>query len=186
MINPSKGVEVHDSNTLTVTRQREVLVACYESHRVDGHCLGWLPRVVYDKRHEEGRIAAVYNNGDHVGHCMWAPSDGLAKIFMTWVRPDARMILHGRALVEHVERKAALHGCHTTSLWCAQDLAANYFWRALGFANPSWRYGRGANPRRHLLWRRKIITHLATPLPTPLVEPREFARTSRTETPLAK
>lgn len=158
-----EGVEVNPSNELPWSRAREALLACYDSHRVDGHCLGWLPRSAYDARHEEGQIYVCHNNGDHVGHCMWQSHERIAKIFMTWVRPDARLILHGRALVDEIEKEAATRRCNLLSLWCAEDLAANFFWRALGFTNPSWRWGRGVNPRKHLLWRRRIIDSVLTP-----------------------
>jgi len=153
----SENVTVAPSNELPCIKAREALVACYESHNVDAHCLGWLPRKVYDIRHDEGQIYVCHNNGDHVGHCMWAITDRVAKIYMTWVRPDARMILHGRALVEAIEQAAAKRGCRLISLWCAEDLAANIFWRAIGFTNCGWRFGRGKKPRRHILWRRDIV-----------------------------
>jgi hypothetical protein len=89
---------------------------------------------------------------------MWVVTERIAKIYMTWVRPDARMILHGRALVDAIEKAAASERCGLISLWCAEDLSANIFWRAIGFTNTNWRYGRGLKPRRHLLWRRRIIT----------------------------
>lgn len=181
----SEGICVCASLYLPWQRAREALLACYESHRVDGHCLGWLPRSAYNARHQEGQIYTCHNNGDHVGHCMWQSHDQIAKIYMTWVRPDARLILHGRALVNAIEKTAALRGCKILSLWCAEDLAANYFWRALGFLNPSWRWGRGHTPRKHLLWRRPILaqaidwqsqggellkTSLATSPPPPRIE----------------
>jgi GNAT superfamily N-acetyltransferase len=154
----NENVVVTPSNRLGWRKAREALVACYESHNVDAHCLGWLPRKVYDLRHEEGRIFVCHNNDDHVGHCMWVVTERIAKIYMTWVRPDARMILHGRALVDAIEKAAASERCGLISLWCAEDLSANIFWRAIGFTNTNWRYGRGLKPRRHLLWRRRIIT----------------------------
>lgn len=153
----NENVTVTPSNELPCRQAREALVACYESHNVDAHCLGWLPRKVYDLRHEEGRIYVCHNNGDHVGHCMWVVTERIAKIYMTWVRPDARMILHGRALVDAIEKAAANERCSLISLWCAEDLAANIFWRAIGFTNCGWRFGRGQKPRRHILWRRDIL-----------------------------
>lgn len=162
------GIVVCRSKDLPWSRAREALIACYESHRVDGHCLGWLPRSAYNARHEEGQIYTCHNNGDHVGHCMWQSHERIAKIFMTWVRPDARLILHGRALVDAIEKEAATRGCSLLSLWCAEDLAANLFWRALGFTNPSWRWGRGSNPRKHLLWRRPIAPQLTTLATSPV------------------
>lgn len=153
------AITVRPSNELAYHQAREALTACYDSHLLDGHCLGWLPRKVYDIRHEEGQIYVVHNNDDHVGHAMWVVTEDIAKIYMTWVRPDARLIMHGKALIDQIEKTAAKRRCRLISLWCAEDLAANYFWRQLSFHYINWRWGRGENPRKHFLWRRKINRH---------------------------
>lgn len=129
-----------------------MLSAC----RIDGECLGWLPAACYDARHPEGRIHVCYNNDDIVGYCLWFNEGTELRIYHTWVRRDARLLVHGRALVDAVEREGAKRHATRISLWCATDLAANLFWRALQFERGVWRWGRAKRARKHWSWTRPI------------------------------
>lgn len=149
------------------------------SHAIDrdADAIGWLTWAAVEHYHDVGRTAAVVRDGDLVGFASFRVNEfeQRAKIMQVWVRPDARMIEHGRALVHRVAREAlrtVSPAC--LSLWCADDLAANRFWRAMGFNLEAQRLGKGdalatvrrARIRRHNLWSlscRTVITGMSAP-----------------------
>lgn len=153
---PAPGVDVIPTLELTPRLQVELLAFAVSSTRLDGQCIGWLPTAAYVGAHEQGRMLACYNNADLVGYILWGAHNGIIRCFIVWVRRDARLILHGRALVSAVESIGHRHRCTRLELWCAVDLAANLFWHALGFERVCWRWGRAKRARRHWLWRRRI------------------------------
>lgn len=150
------SVVVKPSQELQPFELHELFQLADHSCVLDGHCLGWVPRAIIRGKHDQGRILGIWNNGDCVGWLGWAVSQGLMRIHYTWIRNDARLILHGRALVDAVNDLAHDRQLPRIELWCATDLAANVFWRALGFECICWRWGRAKKSRRHYLWRRPV------------------------------
>jgi GNAT superfamily N-acetyltransferase len=122
----------------------------------DAHSIGWLPWAAFDDAATKGRIITLHNNDDLVGFVVWS-RNALREIrcVQVWVRADARLILHGRALISELEQIAREQGCWLIRLWCGEDLAANMFWQAIGFTKQNWRRGR-TDHRRHLLWVREV------------------------------
>lgn len=158
-------LELRRTNDLTGDRLRQTMSFIYAASRLDGNMIGWMPFAAYDTRHQQGRLLALWNNADLVGFLMWSPNAlGEFRILQIWVRTDARLILHGRALVNWLEAEAARNGGQVLRLWCAVDLAANLFWPAVGFHYRTWRWGPGKKSRRHALWWRRITR--PSPLPS--------------------
>lgn len=122
--------------------------------RADGRCLGFLTTQAIRGAYDAGRTVTLYRNGDRVGYATWSlNSSRECRILQIWVRPDARMIEHGRAIISEIEQRIAKpHRCWVIRCWVAEDLAANIFWPAIGFAKKGWRWGKGNSPRRHNLW----------------------------------
>jgi len=153
-----------DTLVCTLTRdldrrqQREALLFCYSGSKLDANSIGWLPHAAYDNRHDRGEILTLHRNDDLVGFVLMSrPSPyGELRCLQIWVRRDARMILHGRTLINKLEEIGRLRHCSCLRLWCAQDLAANLFWELLGFKKRGWRWGPAKVPRRHNLWWRVI------------------------------
>jgi len=142
-------------------RRRALLRFCYSACRIDGECIGWLPAAAYDEAHLAGRLLALWNNDDLVGFLLWSCDGYELRILQIWIRRDARLLLHGRALIEGAEETARAEGAVRLRLWCAIDLAANLFWRALGFRYKCWRWGRAKKSRRHALWTRPLMPPIA-------------------------
>lgn len=166
-------VHTFASRELASRRRREVCLLAGHAVRLDARCIGWLPWQFYDRHDEDGRLVAVSRNGDLVGFVAWDPGglDFAARIMQIWVRPDARMIEHGRALLSRVERDALAMGCPRVRLWCAEDLQANAFWAAMDFTAEARRLGRGSivapcrgRPlREHVHWSRSMSWAQPTP-----------------------
>ena len=121
---------------------------------LDTNAVGWLPTSVFDGREKTNEITAVYRDGDLVGWLLRGESYArkVMKIYQIWVRPDARILEHGRALIEQLSQIATTARCPTLEAWVAEDLAANYFWNAIGFTRGVWRWGRGESLRRIYRW----------------------------------
>ena len=159
-------IRTFQSRELPTRRRREVVLIAGKAVREDAHCIGWMPWQFYEHHDEHGRLITVIRDGDVVGFCCWDLErlSGQAQCMQVWVRKDARMIEHGRALVDRVNRDAWRLGARSLRLWCAEDLDANRFWRALGFNAETMRNGKGnilspdrSRPiRRHILWSRRL------------------------------
>lgn len=160
------SVRTRRSIDLPPSLLHEALALAVDSPRVDGDALGWFPRAAFLGCHEQGRLIIVTNNDDVVGYCVHNEKTAPTRIFLTWVRRDARLILHGRALVDFVSDVAIRRGHNRIELWCATDLAANFFWQALGFEQICWRWSKGKAHRKHWLWRLDL-SRSARPLSSP-------------------
>lgn len=137
---------------------RSALLFAYCGSRVDPECIGWLPRVAYDNRHDRGELLILLRNDDIVGFVLMSRVSLYQELrcLQIWVRPDARMMIHGKTLIDHLERLAYSRGATVLRLWCAEDLAANLFWKQLGFRYRGWRHGPAKKGRRHALWMRRV------------------------------
>jgi hypothetical protein len=81
-----------------------------------------------------------------------------------WVRRDARLIEHGRALIDHLEDAHARRlNAWQLRAWVAEDLEANLFWPQIGFVYRGWRWGPARRARRHNLWTRPLNASFAPP-----------------------
>jgi len=122
----------------------------------DANAIGFLPWAAFDDAATKGRIITLHNNDDLVGFLVWS-TNAIKEVrcIQVWVRQDARLILHGQALIAELETIAAENDCWVIRLWCGEDLAANLFWKALGFTQRNWRRGR-TDQRRHVLWTRAV------------------------------
>lgn len=139
-------------------RERDELkLYCGSVQRDNGRTIGWLPWAAIDDAHREGRLWACHRNDDLVGFCIIKLAAPVLRIYQIWVRPDARMIEHGRQLLHGPEQALENLKANRIELWCAVDLASNLFWHHLGFSLITWRWGRHKKSRRHFLWRRPIL-----------------------------
>ncbi len=159
-------IQVQTYSGLNRHAQAELRKMWLHATAADTHAIGWLPVAAFDGRADKNEILSVENNGDCVGWCMSAVSDrrGILKLYQIWVRPDARILEHGRALISRLQEQGRRAHCWQIEAWVAEDLPANLFWSAIGFARNNWRWGRGAKPRKHWRWTTPTIK-LCTELP---------------------
>ena len=50
----------------------------------------------------------------------------------------------------------AAYGCKLFCCWCAQEIAANRFWEAMGFVPLAFRSGSRGKGRTHIFWQRRV------------------------------
>lgn len=163
-------IEVLATHELNEQRLKQALLFCGSASKLEASKVGWIPFAAYQGAHDQGRILICFNNDDIVGFCLWQQRFDEVKIYQIWVRQDARLILHGRALCTELATRTIARRGRLIRLWCAQDLAANIFWHSLGFENRGWRWGpKRTSKRRHNLWVKstlEIISEATVPLPT--------------------
>ena len=76
------------------------------------------------------------------------------------VLPEYRRSLVAASLLQAQFDRSA-YGCRLYCCWCAQDLKANEFWEAMGFAAIAFRTGgrtkgKKKSPRIHLFWQKRV------------------------------
>jgi hypothetical protein len=81
--------------------------------------------------------------------------DELGVVYQLCVVLGAQRKLVGAALLREVFARSA-YGCRLFCCWCAQDLAANYFWESMGFVPLAFRAGSDRKKRVHIFWQKRI------------------------------
>lgn len=90
--------------------------------------------------------------------------DELGIIYQLNVAPGSQRGLIGANLLKAKFERSA-YGCRLYCCWCAQDLAANRFWEAMGFVPLAFRTGGGRGKtkkdgtfrgRMHIFWQKRI------------------------------
>lgn len=141
---------------------RQMILFVGSAAKTDSWSIGFLPYPVYEAAHASGRLITLKRNNELCGFILFSLNDYKeCRILQIWVRADARIIEHGRALIAWLEEKIARpRNCWCLRCWVAVDLPSNLFWHAIDFTNPSWRWGPAVNPRQHRLWIKRL--HPAT------------------------
>jgi hypothetical protein len=155
-----------------------------------GRALGYFPTKQFEGYIASGGVLIGRDaaSGVRLGYCIsrdrYLKRDELGVIYQLCVEQGEQRKLVGAALVREVFARAA-YGCRLFCCWCAQDLAANYFWESMGFIPIAFRAGgrkgRGArgkgrakengqsasslapdpspltpSPRVHIFWQRRV------------------------------
>ncbi|MGB7161483.1 MAG: hypothetical protein WBD40_25715 [Tepidisphaeraceae bacterium] len=71
------------------------------------------------------------------------------------VAPGHQRAFVGASLLKAQFERSA-YGCRLYCCWCAQDIAANRFWEAMGFVPLAYRAGSEKKGRVHIFWQRRI------------------------------
>jgi hypothetical protein len=97
--------------------------------------------------------------GTPVGYCIAADRyfkrDDVGIIYQMNVKPGRQRSFVGAALLKAQFERSA-YGCKLYCCWCAQDIAANKFWEAMGFVALAFRTGSAAKSRIHIFWQKRI------------------------------
>lgn len=154
LIETDLDITVASTNCLKPRQFDELRKLWVHGVHADTNAVGWLPTSVFDSRARTNEVTAVYRDHELVGWCLRGRSHArqVLKIYQIWVRPDARILEHGRALIDDLAKIALGQKCWCLEAWVAEDLAANIFWNAIGFERGVWRWGRGKSLRKIYRW----------------------------------
>jgi hypothetical protein len=95
--------------------------------------LGFIPRATVERYVEAGQALLARENEEPCGFLIFGNGWPRLKIYQACIQYDAQRRQRGLQLVGQVIALASERGCDAVSLWCADDLPANDFWRAAGF-----------------------------------------------------
>lgn len=95
--------------------------------------IGFLPKATVEHYVRAGQVLLETENNEPCGFLIFGNGWPRLKIYQACIQYDAQRRAHGLALVGRVIALASERGCDAVSLWCADDLPANEFWRAAGF-----------------------------------------------------
>lgn len=128
--------------------------AKYAEHLAAQHPreLGFLPRSVYPRALELGQLRVATHNDDPCGFLLHGPFNKTLRIYQTCIEADLRRIQHGSEILETLLNEAIQKNVHQVSLWCADDLPANWFWKAAGFTHVANRTKSTREPRPQRRW----------------------------------
>ena len=122
--------------------------------------VGWMPT-----QQLEGKIAAQQmliaanaaneSLGYLIGQDRYFKRDDVGIIYAINIVPAAQRSLVAATLLKAQFERSA-YGCRLYCCWCAQDLAANRFWEALGFVPIAFRTGSAKKSRVHIFWQKRI------------------------------
>jgi hypothetical protein len=95
-----------------------------------------------------------------IGNDQYFKRDDVGIIYQMNVLPGRQRGLIGASLLKAQFERSA-YGCKLYCCWCAQDIAANKFWEAMGFVPLAYRAGsekKGpkGSPRVHIFWQKRI------------------------------
>ena len=127
--------------------------------------VGWMPTAQFEGKIALGHVLVAEDlTGKPVGYCVgndrYFKRDDVGIIYQMNVLPGRHRKLVGATLLKAQFERSA-YGCKLYCCWCAQDIAANQFWEAMGFVALAFRTGsrtRGAKgtPRVHIFWQKRI------------------------------
>jgi hypothetical protein len=130
--------------------------------KMHGHMVGWMPAKQLEGKIAAGHIVVAEEAAmPHapLGYCIsqdqYKGRDDVGVIYQLNVLPLRQRHLIGATLVKSAFDRAA-YGCRLFCLWCAQDIAANFFWEAIGFVPLAFRTGSRSKQRTHIFWQRRI------------------------------
>src|SRR5206468_634898 len=90
-----------------------------------------------------------------IGHDQYFKRDDVGIIYQMNVVPGRQRGFVGATLLRAMFDRAA-YGCRLFCCRCAQDIAANRFWEAVGFVPLAYRAGSREKGRVHIFWQRRI------------------------------
>lgn len=120
--------------------------------RRNSEALSFIPLPRLEDYFLRGQILLERENGEPCGYLVHGNHPEVCRIYQACIQYDARRRDHGLALVRRLVLKADRMGCRAVSLWCADDLEANAFWKAAGFTFCGQREGGRRRGRKHNHW----------------------------------
>ena len=138
--------------------------------RKEFEAIGFIPWPRTEEYLRRRQILMAEENDELCGFLMFGAGWPTLKVYQACIQYDARRAEHGRALVARLIARAQQSGHHAISLWCANDLDANAFWRSCGFTFGGQRRGGARRGRLLNLWIMRVPGALTLFSPDPSEE----------------
>lgn len=117
-----------------VTKHPDLLKYVVSLQAKNSNELGFLPRVVFERVADAGRLFLGLLNGEPCGYILVGSGwQGVLRRWQVCIQYDVRRRLYGAMLVEAAEQYGESVGCTQSLVRCASDLEANQFWQSIGY-----------------------------------------------------
>jgi len=132
--------------------------------RMHTKMVGFMPTAQFEGNIKANRVLIAEEIGENgakepVGYCIgvdrYFKRDDVGIIYQMNVKPGRQRSLVGAMLLKAQFERSA-YGCKLYCCWCAQDIAANKFWEAMGFVALAFRTGSASKSRIHIFWQKRI------------------------------
>jgi GNAT superfamily N-acetyltransferase len=133
-------------------RERDSLEYVVDLARKNYEAIGFIPRPKLEAYWEQGQILVSTENDDPCGFLLYGVGWPTLRVYQACIQYDARRREHGLVLVTRLIRHAERTGHSMISLWCADDLDSNAFWKACGFVFGGQKQGGIRRGRKLNLW----------------------------------
>jgi len=133
--------------------------------------VGFLTHAALNEYHERHQIILASENNDPCGYTIFydgrhgnRPKSHPAAIRVRQIAVEdpLRRIAHATGLISRLIYHAHATGFERLELWCATDLDAMKFWRALGFTEGKIRVGGNKDGRLHAFWSLAVPPRIIT------------------------
>jgi hypothetical protein len=133
-----------------------------ELQRVHSKSVGWMPLGQLEGHIQKGHVVIAESlppEFEPVGYCIgvdrYFKREDVGIIYQMNIVPEHQRGLIGATLLQAMFDRWPW-GVRLCSCWCAQDLAANRFWEAMGFVALAFRTGSRKRDRIHIFWQKAI------------------------------
>ena len=120
--------------------------------RKNSEALSFIPYPKLEAYYDKGQVLIATENNDPCGFLIFGNNFPVIKIYQACIQYDARNQHHGINLVKRLIKKALQRNCVAISLYCADDLEANEFWKNAGFVFSGQKLGGNRRGRKHNYW----------------------------------
>jgi hypothetical protein len=148
------------NNFVVVQDHPEMLIYIDFLQKKNAEALSFYPKQVFEREKEKGRLFLGLLNGQPCGYIYVGAQNNAVKCHQVCIEYDARLKMHGAALVAAMEEYANQGNATCVSLRCGFDIDANKFWKALGYEVVAIVDGGVRRMRKINVWRKQLLPEL--------------------------
>jgi hypothetical protein len=120
--------------------------------RKEFEAIGFIPKPRLEQYERDGNLWIQRENGEPCGFLVWGMGQPIMKVYQVCIQYDARRQKNALDLIAKLTETAKARNCEGISLWCAEELEANAFWKACGFRWVMDKQGGKRRGRKLNLW----------------------------------
>lgn len=124
--------------------------------------VGFLPTPRLELYAQRNQLWLQYENDEPCGYLVFGNGWPVLKVYQCCIQTDARRHEHAATLIQALIQVGRDRGCLSVALWCAEDLEANMFWKAMGFTHQGTRDVNNRRGRMHNGWVYELQNDLFT------------------------
>ena len=144
--------------------------------KINADALSFYPTAVFEREVAKARLLLARVNAEPAGYLYIGAMRNTLRIHQACIEYDLRGQLYGAALIRHLQMLTTGSVVTEIVLRCGSDIAANGFWRAMGFQCTGVGLGGARRMRDINAWRLEVQPSL---FDLPIVQPSGKAQDAR-------